>query len=141
MKHIQGFNEKFNFSKLNIFSKKEKEKLEEKDCDDDELANAIFKKVVPSAHMGMNDFHMRKLSTKSLEVSGNMLKFEFDGDKFIIYPNGISINGRSLKCKNFIYKKFWNQFKSVKEAQDKNSEDSKDKEVKDKLKDKYLKNN
>ena len=137
MKHIQGFNEKFNFSKLNIFSKKEKEKLEEKDCDDDELANAIFKKVAPSAHMGMNDFHIEV--SGSFDDRGGMLKFEFDGDKFIIYPSGISINGRSLKCKASICKKFWNQFKSVKKAQDKSSEDSKDKEVKDKLKDKYTK--
>jgi hypothetical protein len=137
MKHIQGFNEKFNFSKLNIFSEKEKEKLEEKDCDDDTLANAIFKKVAPSAPMGMNDFH--------IEVSGNfddrggMLKFEFDGDKFIIYPSGITINGRQLKCKESICKKFWNQFKSVKKGQDNLKKNKDDKEVKDKLKDKYIK--
>jgi hypothetical protein len=137
MEHIQGFNEKFNFSKLNIFSKKEKEKLEEKDCDDDELANAIFKKVAPSAYMGMNDFHIEV--SGSYDDRGGSLKFEFDGDKFMIYPSGISINGRSLKCKASICKKFWNQFKSVKKAQDKKSENSKDKEVKDKLKDKYTK--
>lgn len=129
MEHIYGFNEEFNWNKLNIFSKKEKEKIEEQDYDDDDLANAIYKKVaLQSDHLEIGG---------SFGDRGGMLRFKFDGDNFTIYPNGISINGSSLKCKESIRKKFWNKFTSAKKSQDDNIKNSKDKEVKDKLKSKY----
>ena len=137
MEHIYGFNEEFNWNKLNIFSKKEKEKFEEQDYDDDDLANAIYKKVaLQSDHLEISGSFGDRDGLTGERVWG-MLKFEFDGDNFTIYPNGISINGSSLKCKESIRKKFWNKFTSAKKSQDDNIKNSKDKEVKDKLKSKY----
>jgi len=136
MEHLYRFNEEFNWDKLNIFSKKEKEKMEEKDFDDDELANAILDKISPG-HGTRGGFGIQCEVTGSYDERSGQLKCEFDGDKFIIHPNGVKINGRSLKCKESICKKFWDGFKNAKKRQDDKEENKKDKEVKDKLKDKY----
>jgi hypothetical protein len=126
MVNIKMF-EEFSLKSLNIFSKKEKTKIEEEDLEDDELARKILKKI----------------STLKCEISGNFgnrggqLKCEIDGDKFDITPGGISINGSSLKCKNKTYHDFFILFE---EKLKKNRQDSLDvdkKKVIDKLKNKY----
>ena len=131
MKHIQGFNEKFNWSKLNIFSSKKKEELKKKEVnhDDEALAKAIY-----SAISG---------KVKGDKITGDSMRtgltFEYDGDKFQAYTNGIHVNGQKIDCSKETASKFHQLFNSKKESFKKDKSDLKKKNVKDKLKDKYNK--
>ena len=132
MKHIQGFNEKFNWNKLNIFSSKKKEALrkkEEVNEDDEALAKAIY-----SAISG---------KVKGDAVTGDGYKsgltFEHDGDKFQSFVSYLSVNGQKLDCSKETASKFYQLFHSKKEILKKEKEDLEKKEAKDKLKAKYNK--
>jgi len=132
MKHIQGFNEEFNWGKLNIFSDKKKKELknkEEVNEDDEALAKSIY-----SAISG---------KVKGDEITGDGyrsgLTFEHDGDKFTAYVSGLSVNGQQLDCSKETASKFHQLFTSKKESFKKDKSDSEKKEVKYKLKTKYNK--
>jgi len=132
MEHIYGFNEEFNFDKLNIFSKKKKEELEKKEeiSDDDEaLAKAIY-----SAISG---------KVKGEQITGDGRRtsfgFEYDGDKFLAGTGHFSVNGQKLDCSKEIFTKFYDLFQSKQESARKDKKESDKKEVKDKLKAKYNK--
>jgi hypothetical protein len=136
MKHIQGFNEDFNWSKLNIFSNKKKEELKKKrldaikkevDEDDEALAKAIY-----SAISG---------KVKGDEITGDGYKsgltFEYDGDKFQSFNSYLSVNGQKLDCSEETTSKFYQLFHSKKESFKKEKSDLEKKETKNKLKTKY----
>lgn len=123
-------NKKFNWGKLNIFSSKKKEDLKKKEEvneDDEALAKAIY-----SAISG---------KVKGDEITGDGyrtgLTFEYDGDKFKAYTNGISVNGQKLDCSKETASKFHQLFNSKKESLKKDKVDLEKKETKDKLKAKY----
>lgn len=130
MKYIQGFNEKFNWSKLNIFSSKKKEELKKKEEvneDDEALAKAIYSAI--------------KDKVKGDEITGDGsrtgLSFTYDGDKFIAFTSGLHVNGQKLDCSKETASKFHQLFNSKKESLKKDKADLEKKETKDKLKAKY----
>jgi len=137
MEHIYGFNEEFNWDKLNIFSKKKKEELKKKeeelkkkdeyDFDDEALARAIFSEL------------KGKVKGKILGGHGYPYDFEYDGDKFISYNDILYVNNQKVKCSKETSNKFYDLFKSKqKEFKDDEAKNG-EKEVKDKLKAKYKK--
>ena len=115
MKHIQRFDEKINWSKLNIFSSKKKEDLkrkEEVNKDDESLANAIYSEI------------SGKVNGRSVifadDISGDGIRsgmtFEYDGDKITSYTNSVMINGQTLKCSKETAGKFQKLFRSKKDS-------------------------
>jgi len=125
MKHIKGFNENINWNKLNIFSSKKKEEINE---DDEALAKAIYS--------------LLKYKVKGDEVTGDAysksgLTFEYDGDRFQVYANGIFVNDQKLDCSKKTATEFYKLFSSKKEEYEKDKNDLNKKEVKDRLKAKY----
>lgn len=136
MKHIQGFNEKFNWGKLNIFSNKKKEELknkEEVNEDDEALAKAIYSVISGK----VKDIRVEREITGDAYRTG--LTFEHDGDKFHAFSSSLSVNGQKLDCSKEIASKFYQLFLSKKESLKKEKEDLEKKETKDKLKAKYNK--
>lgn len=132
IEHIYGFNEEFNWDKLNIFSSKKKEELKKKEEvneDDEALAKAIY-----SAISG---------KVKGDEITGDggrtSFGFEYDGDKFSAGTGSFSVNGQRIDCSKEISTKFYELFKSKKESAAKDRKESEKKSVKDKLKTKYNK--
>lgn len=121
-------NEDFNWGKLNIFSNKKKKELKNKE-DDEALAKAIYSTI--SGKVKGDEI------TVDLYRSG--LTFEYDGDKFLAYTNGISVNGQILDCSKETGSKFYQLFHSKKEILKKEKEDLEKKETTDKLKAKYTK--
>ena len=132
MKHIQGFNEEFNWNKLNIFSSKKKEELKKKEEineDDEALAKAIYSEI------------NGKVEGDKIKGDGHASAFvyEYDGDKIDSYPSAITVNGEDLDCSKETSKKFFVLFKSKKEQLEKEKKEEREKTIKDKLKSKYKK--
>ena len=135
MKHIQGFNEEFNWNKLNIFSSKKKEELKKKEEineDDEALAKAIYSEI------------NGKVEGDKIKGDGYTTEFryEYDGDKIASIPSVIRVNNQKLDCSKETSKKFFVLFKSKQEEskeleKKKRGEDKKT--IKDKLKSKYKK--
>lgn len=136
MEHMYGFNEEFNWNKLNIFSTKKKEELKKKEevnKDDEALAKAIY-----STLRGDGTTNCK---VKGDEITGDGMRtsfgFEYDGDKFSAGTGSFRVNGQKLDCSKETAKKFYDLFKSKKEQFEKRRKDSEKKETRDKLKAKY----
>jgi hypothetical protein len=134
MEHMYGFNEEFNWNKLNLFSKKKKEELKEKedsyDFDDEALARAIFSEI------------KGKVKGDGITGDGHRMSFslEHDGDKFLSGSNGaFYVNGEKIKCSKETADKFYQLFKSKQKEYREDRAKNGAKEVKDKLKSKYNK--